>query len=311
MKQHKLKARARQLGVTLLELTVILVILVALAGLMIPYFSGSIKTSTMNSTAVSSLAEMDKLMQSYNTMYLKEPNNMEALINGTAYTLPTDPNILPDPNCTGAVGAVDMLYCKMICTGCFKPLPLTAERLSSLNMAGITSLYYNNPNTVDATLTATVTPERTLNDVTPSYVAQVVIPTASTWAVKNPGATIEDYLAAVFGSSSKKFDSICYDYVAFGIGNQSSLTGTVMATAPVYFSDQIATADQASTYNRFVALFQVDRIIAASPPSATRKGCPPSIEPAKFIGSVIPGNSPRGPLIGLAVERSSAEKAPD
>ena len=48
---------------------------------MIPSFDRSIVTRTENSTNVSSLAEMDKWMQSYNSIFMKEPNNMEALIN--------------------------------------------------------------------------------------------------------------------------------------------------------------------------------------------------------------------------------------
>ena len=44
MKHTKLKAPARQAGMTLLELTVVLLILIALAGMMIPYFDRSIVT---------------------------------------------------------------------------------------------------------------------------------------------------------------------------------------------------------------------------------------------------------------------------
>ena len=85
MKQYQLKAHARQAGMTLLELTVVLFILLALAGLMIPSFDRSIATRTDDSTSVSSLAEVDKWMQSYNSVFMKEPNNMEALINGSGW----------------------------------------------------------------------------------------------------------------------------------------------------------------------------------------------------------------------------------
>ena len=81
MKQYQLKAPARQAGLTLLELTVVMTILVALAGLMVPHVRGFFGAA-QNSTSVSSLAEVDKWIQSYNTKFMKEPNNMEALING-------------------------------------------------------------------------------------------------------------------------------------------------------------------------------------------------------------------------------------
>jgi len=288
---------------TLLEVTVILTILVALAGLMIPFFSTTIRNSAQDSTSAISLAEMDKLMQLYYSLFHKEPNNLEALINGVSGTSSLD------PDCSGAVAAADKVYCKIICATCFSPLVLTTEGLTSLNLAGITSLYYNDPDTEDATLHSTLIPEKA-----PSAVAQVIMP--ATWN-GGAGATLEDYLAAVFGSASRKFDGNCYDYVAFGIGNQSSLTGTVMASAPVYFSDQPGETGQTLKYNRFVALYQVDKtttafapIQAANPLGGSRKGCVAGIEPAKFVGSVVAGNTAYGPLIGLANQVRSAEKAP-
>ena len=92
MKQYKLKAHARQTGLTLIELTVVMTILVALAGLMVPRVRGFFGAA-QDSTSVSSLAEVDKLMEGYYTRFGKEPNNMEALINGVAGTsaTPNDP----------------------------------------------------------------------------------------------------------------------------------------------------------------------------------------------------------------------------
>ena len=85
MKQYQLKTPARQAGLTLLELTVVMTILVALAGLMVPRVRGFFGAA-QDSTSVSSLAEVDKMMESYYTRFGKEPNNMEALINGSAGT---------------------------------------------------------------------------------------------------------------------------------------------------------------------------------------------------------------------------------
>jgi len=298
----RLQYRSKQFGVTLLEITVILVILIALAGLMIPYYSTSVRTTTQDSTSASSLAEMDKLMQVYRTMYLKEPNNMEALINGISGTSTTD------PDCTGAVAAADKVYCKIICINCLSPLTLNTEGVMSLNMAGITTLYYNDPDTTDATLQSIVNPEKAV-----SVVAQVSVP--ATWN-GGTGATIEDYLASVFGTTSNKFDANCYDYIAFGIGNRSSLTGSVMSTAPVYFSDQPGNTGQTLKYNRFIVLYQVDKTNSAFsalhspvPLGGSRKGCPTGIEPARFIGSVVSGDTPNGPLTGLATQIRSAENA--
>ncbi len=124
---------------TLLELTVVLLILIALAGMTIPSFDRSIVTSTENSTNLSSLAEVDKWMQSYNSIFMKEPNTMETLINGTAGTSTTDATNVP----------VNTVYCKMIQPAYFGTAAVNTagavaadkQRALSLTMAGITSVY--------------------------------------------------------------------------------------------------------------------------------------------------------------------------
>ena len=317
IKPYQLKAHARQRGVTLLELTVILTIIIALAGMVIPTGFFGIITSSQDSTGVSSLAEVDKWMQSYSTKFMKEPNNMEALINGTAgpTSISTSPTAPPGCNIAGILA--NTVYCNMKYPGYFAPLSLLSVHLASLNNAGITSLYYNDPSTQDATFDSTLASNTPLT--TGGYVASVAFPLGSqvvwpgpTGPTTLPGATIEDYLAAVFGSASNKFDGNCYDYVAFGIGNQSSLTGTVTSTAPVHFvAKSISTGTL--TYNRYLAIYQVDKISSLPlstplPLGGARKGCAAGIESAKFIGSVIADGSSGGQLMGLANSLASSAK---
>lgn len=316
MKHYPLKTPARQAGLTLLELTVVMTILVALAGLTIPYVS-SFFGAARDSTSVSSLAEVDKWIQSYSTKFMKEPNNMEALINGVVGTSTTD------TNCNATNAAVNTVYCKLMFPGYFSPLPLTTAHLSSLAMAGIASLYYNDPTTTNATFASTVSTPLTLT--AGNVVAQVVNPNtlnAGTWIppTTNPPATgttptIEDYLADVFGTTAHNFDGQnCYVYVAFGVGNQSSLTGTVMSTAPVHFTSD-GSAGPVVKYNRYLAVYQVDAQNNPSPvigvttglnPSVMTKGCPSGIEPAKYIGAAFAGNATEGHLQGLARTQGTA-----
>ena len=248
---------------------------------------------------------------------------MEALINGPTplppvssplTTVPPGCNINTTINSTPPGIAANLVYCNMKYKGYFTPLPLSSVHLASLNNAGITSLFYNDPSTLDATFDSTLASNTLLT--TGSYVASVNFPLSSpvvwpgptglTTHTTPPGAIIEDYLAAVFGSTSNKFDYKCYDYIAFGIGNQSSLTGTVTSTAPVHFvAKSISTGTL--TYNRYLAIYQVDKTSSLSLSSATplplggaRKGCAAGIESAKFIGSVIADGSSSGQLMGLA-----------
>jgi len=139
-------------------------------------------------------------------------------------------------------------------------------------MAGITSLYYNQPDTLDATFASTVAPTAVSAPTIllgANVVAKVVNPNTiypNTWTQPTTGTpTIEDYLADVFGTTASKFDGQnCYEYIAFGIGNQSALTGTVMATAPVHFNAD-GTSGPVLKYNRYVVIYQVDANNNASP----------------------------------------------
>lgn len=309
MKRYPLAAAKSQTGLTLLELTVVMTILVALAGLMVPYV-GNFFGAAKDSTSASSLAAVDRSMQSYQTKFMKEPNHLEALINGVSGASATD------PYCDATNAAVNMVYCKLMYPGYFAPLTLTSEQLTSLNTAGITALYYNDPTTSDATFASTISVPTLLT--TASYVAQVVVPTQWVPPVTNPPATgsptIEDYLADVFGTSPNKFDGQnCYTYIAFGIGNQSSLIGSVMSTAPIHFSSD-GGLGPAVKYHRFLAIYQVDAqnnpsVIAGVStglhPAVASKGCPAGIEAAKYIGSAIAGTAADGHLWGLGRHQSN------
>ena len=303
MKHNKLKAHARQAGMTLLELTVVLLILLALAGLMIPYFDRSIATRTDDSTSVSSLAEVDKWMQGYYSVYMKEPNNMEALINGVA-------GASANP-CDATNAALNTVYCKLMYPGYFGTTTVdksaainSAERLrfESLTMAGITSVYYNDPNTSDATFSSTIAGDPTrIDDGSIHTLATVVIPPDSS------APTIEAYLAIVFGTTPDKFDGTCYDYVAFGIGNGSSLTGTLMSSAPVRYLSESG-AGPVEKYNYFVAIYQVDKLDAKVDPGASNNGCFEGTEWAKYIGSVIAGKRGDEHLLGLVRTQGQTHK---
>ena len=104
------------------------------------------------------------------------------------------------------------------------------------------------------------------------------------------------YLADVFGTTADKFDgTTCYDYVAFGIGNGSTLTGKLMSSAPVHYISS-GTAGPVVKYHRFMAIYQVDKLATPTP---RRSGCSEGIESAKYIGSVIAGDKGAGRLLGL------------
>jgi type II secretory pathway pseudopilin PulG len=274
---------------TLIELTVVLLVLIGLAGLLIPYVSGFVG-KTHDSTGSSNLANLDNTVQRYHTQFNGAPNNLEALINGAAATAAAAPDC--------AAATADTVYCKMMNPAFFATAQLDSTaaagspeliRFNSLNMAGITSLLYNNPDTGNATFQSTL--------ATPTTLAGAAHTIATVAAVGT--GTIEDHMAAAFGRPVTNFDSTCYDYVAFGIGEGSSMTGRVMSTAPVHFA-QNANMGPVNKYNRFIAVYQVDKNPAAVAPTATTSGCAAGTETAKFIGTAMAMGAGAGTLWGTA-----------
>ena len=71
---------ARQAGMTLIELTVVLLVLVGLAGLMIPYVSGFV-TKTHDATGSDSLASLNSAIQRYDVQFLGQPAGYDSLMS--------------------------------------------------------------------------------------------------------------------------------------------------------------------------------------------------------------------------------------
>ncbi len=284
---------ARQAGMTLIELTVVLLVLVGLAGLLIPYVSGFVG-KTHDSTGTFNGAALDNNVQRFLTEKMRYPNRMEALINGAAGTAAAT-----DATCTTA--AVDTVYCKMMAPAFFGTTTAdtgtagaTTMVANSLAAAGITDIYYNNPDTDNATFASVTGGQVTLNDGAAHVLATVsATPSAGI-------TTVEQHLAEAFERPQDNFDSTCYDYVVFGIGDQSELIGTTMNTAPVHFAQQ-GNMGPALKYNRFVAVFQVDKTNAAvAGVAGTNKGCAAGMEAAKFVGTAMAMGSMAGHLWGTS-----------
>ncbi|MDF1582501.1 MAG: hypothetical protein P1P78_04250 [Methyloprofundus sp.] len=289
--------KARQAGMTLIELTVVLLVLIGLAGLMIPYVSGFV-SKTHDSTGTWNGAALDSNMQRFLTEKMRFPNRMEALINGAAGTAAAT-----DAICVAAV--VDTPFCKMMAPGFFGTTTAnsgtpgtTAMVANSLAAAGITDIFYNSPDTDNATFGSIIpgVPVK-LNDGAAHILATV---SADPDGVAGPIATVQGHLAAAFERPVDTFDETCYDYVVFGIGDQSELIGATMNTAPVHFASQ-GNMGPALKYNRFVAVFQVDKTGAAvAGVAGANKGCAAGMEPAKFVGTAMAMGSMAGHLWGTS-----------
>jgi type II secretory pathway pseudopilin PulG len=288
MKHYKVKQYTRQAGMTLIELTVVLLVLIGLAGLLIPYVTGFM-AKTHDSTGSFNSAALDNTMQRFMTDKMRAPNNMESLIQTVAGTGAAGANCDPAGN-----GAVGLPYCKLMTTTFYTVQAAAAPRNMSLSAAGITSVYNMDPSTDNATFNSTVAAS------TP------IVPATNLAIVATDGTSIESHLASAFERNINSFDATCYDYVVFGIGDKTDLIGSAMSTAPVHFASQGAMGP-ANRYNRFVTVWQVDKINAAGTanapgglPANTTGDCSASVEPAKFIGAAMTMGAASGHLWGTS-----------
>jgi type II secretory pathway pseudopilin PulG len=74
VKHYKVKQYTRQAGMTLIELTVVLLVLIGLAGLLIPYVSGFV-SKTHDGTGTFNSAGLDNNIQRYIAEKTSLPNN--------------------------------------------------------------------------------------------------------------------------------------------------------------------------------------------------------------------------------------------
>jgi len=231
--------KARQAGMTLIELTVVLLVLIGLAGLMMPYVSGFI-SKTHDSTGASNIAEINGAMERYSAQFQGYPDNLDSLINadGTLYGGTTG-DLLMGPRC-------------------LKAQALTSEQAMTLSMSGINTILEMNASAPDATFDAV-----TFVDGAPKSVNVMGTPTVamlqgtmncasgSTGGLMFSDATLRPVLV-------RTPNILVNDYVVFGVGQNSSMMGKVMMSAPVHFAQSGAMSAKLK-YNRFGVVFEVPK----------------------------------------------------
>ncbi len=295
MQHYKLKNYARQAGMTLIELSVVLLILVGLAGLLIPYVSG-FNQKTHDSANVDNLASLNNNLARYATEKNKNPKNLESLINGTAVGTPSGVCAVAN----GGDPAISKVYCGMLDVGVLNATTVTVPNAISLMMAGITTVLDNNGGTDNKTFKSTLPTPRTLI----TFPAGVPTPEATVGKLATIGCarkadgTVDTavgceatHLATIFGGQASLYDTACYDYVALGIGDGNDLIGTTMSSAPVHFATN---GDQGpiQNFNHYIAVYKADKSNTAP--------CSTGTDVAKLVGAamVVP-SYPNSHIFGL------------
>lgn len=244
--------KARQAGMTLIELTVVLLVLIGLAGLMIPYVSGFV-SKTHDATGDNNIANLNRNIQRFQATAMKFPNNLQTLadVSGATYTNLMNTN-----------------------SGVYTPVVYTEGgagnmQIMSLRKAGITSIMDLNQTAGvfaggSATFNAASGTPISIGSGSGGVVGMLTVGLGAENAVGTDNyASVEEHLADATGRLKSDFNATCYDYVILGIGQESELIGKSMSDAPIHFA-QNGNMGPDNKYNRFVAIFEVDKSNASA-----------------------------------------------
>jgi len=266
-----MQRRANRRGLTLIELIVVLMILIALAGLLVPMLP-SMLTRAHTSTCVTNIGETARAIITYQQLYSAYPNNWDALGDGTTMInyLPGGaamPAGITSGSSTGTQGNSELT-----------PLSLTANEASALAAVGITTLQPMAKTPTDTVGSGTFDP-------TFNYYSNAVPTTGIITIVPNtagPVLAMMDPAAGGPGSTPyQRCVALNLDltgrYVALGMGQRCSMMGKTVQTAPVHFGDQPVLNPEYG-YERFVAIFKV------STGNGTAAGPSTSFTQAQLVG---------------------------
>lgn len=280
-KHLAMQALSAQRGMTLIELSVVLLILIGLAGVLVPYV-GSFNQTTHDSTNSNNITQLNSAMGRYVVDKNRLPPHVDLLTNATAATAAaTGP-------CAGALQWG--VYCGLANPALFTATTIAANSVAanSLASSGISMAVANNPDVANKTF-GTSTAMIYLNDpagpATPPMGGLAGYGGTTTFATVNAGpfATVEAHLAKALGRDPMVYDGTCYDYIAVGIGDNNELIQSTMAAAPVYFP-QDAQYGPAERYAHLIAILQVDKANTGN--GSMGMPCSGVTEKAKFLGVV-------------------------
>jgi type II secretory pathway pseudopilin PulG len=242
------KKSFRQRGLTLIELAVVLLVLVGLAGLLLPY-AGGFMGKTNKATSADAGNSLASALLQYQALKGSYPQNLDALVTGTAGSAIA--SYLDDSYWTGGTSVK-----------IFGTITNTTGIQKSLAQAGILSVAFNQAGTQGTANDGTPT-----NSINPTFASATLnnkidgtTPTPGLWVTSavngtsDSGATIYKlfYPSAVNTGLPGGMNVI-----VLGVGQENSAVGVTLSSAPVYFSDK-AVANPNVTYGRFLAAFLVD-----------------------------------------------------
>lgn len=261
--RKRISARSRR-GLTLIELIVVLIILIAVAGLLVPMLP-SMLTRAHTSTCSTNMGETTKAIAEYQALYSQQPNNFDAMGDGVGALI----NYFAGSggpggaNPTWPVGQGAGMDNGEI-TGYALPNGNTglggANEVTNLTGVGITLL--------QPMVTVAGTPVNNpvvgpVFDPTFNYYAAWPAAGQTTSSVAVPIAS-GTYIAILDPTTNTQAFNRCVNlnlsvtgrYALFGIGQRCSMVGVTIETAPVHFGDQPALNPEYG-YQHLLAIYQI------------------------------------------------------
>jgi type II secretory pathway pseudopilin PulG len=295
MKQYNLKNPIRQSGMTLIELTVVLLILIGLAGLLLPYVGG-FATKTHDAANSTSEKELAGAILRFDTQYARYPDNMDSLLDSSG-AAPNLINYFISDRMAGTMGqpanaatqygmAPVIMNISTAAMGAGPaPAPVASKEASicaSLRKGGI-----NSSKVMDSAADNTAEPPvgtalgANFNPTFNYYNGGTM-----NWneMMACQGNVVEltntTKIAQAVGTDKAEIDAKVakgHTFVVFGVSTGSEMMGRTVQDAPVHFASN-GKFGPTNAYNRLLAIFEVDASTTKLPNSS-------SIDRARFVGT--------------------------
>jgi prepilin-type N-terminal cleavage/methylation domain-containing protein len=216
--------RSSRRGLTLIELIVVMLILAAVAGLVLPLLP-SMVTRAHTSTGATNISEVAKAIQTHQATYLKYPSNFDSLITGTGVAT----------------------YLPGAASGDLVVLNATASHVDALQDSGITTIAQMVEGAVGGDWNPTFYPYGANKALSPKSA-----PISTAIALNTPMATLSLAAKQRLGLATDA-DTV---YVVFGLGGYTTMQGKTLQEAPVHFADKQDEGPNAA-YGRYGVVFQL------------------------------------------------------
>ena len=264
MKNYNLKAMKNQAGMTLIELTVVLLVLIGLAGLTLPYVGGFI-SKTHNSTSADSGAALFNALQVYQASYQSFPQGLNILTAGTS-TAPLGTTAAPYLDNTAQTATA---WATTVLPTNFTAFSDVAGGIAkSLSQAGINyvtslpqGLTVTNPDGTFKQIGGIATNGATFTAENPSTIISNTSTTSFVTDTINSGLYVSGAANSSGIANALLYTTPVADsnhkMIVLGIGQGNSAINKTLASVPIHFGDK-ASLQPANTYSRFMAAFDVD-----------------------------------------------------